>query len=285
MRTSSSGLRVATLGGPTTFAGRATALFGQRRADVGDVRYLPSMDELWTALRTGLTDAICLSADSTGVGPGDSVRRLVRAPAGVQVVGELLVPYRCSLFGKPGATLAQVRRVLGHGSVNQCRPYLSRELPQAQVEVLHELNSAEAARMVAAGDGTDAVVGTSGAGDRLGLVELASDIDEGAVGLWWLLASAPRHAERPERVLLAGCLSKRGELAAVVATAAALGFELRSVYSQPTGKLLFEADHLLTFEGGPCPLEDLTAALAGSPVHLVGALPPLDQEPPAADRP
>src|SRR5690606_21605883 len=118
-----------------------------------------------------------------------SVRQLLTAPCPIHVLDELLIPYHCSLFGKPGAALDRIRTVLGHGSVNQCMRFLRSRLPDAEVRILHDQSSTAAAEIVAAGDGGEAVVAPSGAGARLGLEVLATEIDEGAVGLWWLIGN------------------------------------------------------------------------------------------------
>ena len=278
-------LRVATLGGPTTFAGRATTLFAQRRGPQFELsHYLPGMDDLWSELLAGAVDAIVLSADSTGAGPGHTVRRLLGSPNRVHVIDELLVPYHCALFGRPGTQLAGLRTILGHGSLRQCRRFLE-GLPGVEVRVLEDKNSAAAAEMVAAGDGTTAVVSTPGAGERFGLVELAADIDDGAAAAWWVIAGRPEPHPTPERVLVAGRLPGDGQLGAAADALRPLGYRLETAFSAPSGIELFTYDYLLAFSGDGTPLADVLAALATFPaLALVGALSAPTTVDPATDR-
>lgn len=278
-------LRVATLGGPTTFAGRATAVFAQRHGARFELsHYLPGMDDLWSELLGGAVDAIVLSADSTGAGPGHTVRRLLGAPDRVHVVDELLIPYHCSLFARPGTELSGLRTILGHGSLRQCRRFLE-GLPGVEVRVLEDKNSAAAAEMVAAGDGTTAVVSTPGAGERFGLVELAADIDDGAAAAWWVVARRPEPHPTPERLLVAGRLPGDGRLGAVADGLGPLGYRLDTAFSTPSGIELFTYDYLLAFSGDGAPLDDVLAALAAFPtLSLVGALPAPITVDPATER-
>lgn len=267
---------VATLGGPTTFAGQAMGQMRRLEPLFGHPRYLPSMDELWQELLADEVDVIVLGADSTGAGPGESARRVLRAAPEVYVIRELVLPYHCSLLAKPGTRLTDIRTVVGHGSVRQCRGYLTRSLPNANVRILHDLSSFAAAQQVAESDGTSAVISSPAAGRRFGLIEIAADIDDGAVGLWWAIARRPRPCASPQRRLLAGRLRAGGQLGSIIQSLQKLGYRLDTSYSTPSSAELFTYDYLLAFIGPAMPIGELRSHLAAFPaVSLVGALPPL----------
>lgn len=224
---------VATLGGPHTFAGQATVALLQSLQSEAPVAYYPTMDALWSALRAGEAEAILLTAESTHVGMTEVAAEVMRDRE-LTVLAEVVLPYHCALLGKPGTQLRQVERVSGHGSLAQCRAYLRRELPWADV-VVHRENSVVAAREVLAGDGSLAVVSSLGAAQVLGLAVLAEDVDDGSQGAWWVIGR-----DRP--------IGDTGTTAVVAAEGEAGswpaircddgGWELRSLLSEPTGEAL-----------------------------------------------
>jgi prephenate dehydratase len=164
------------------------------------------------------------------------------------VIAEAVVPYGCALLAKPGTRLADVRQVLGHGSVQQCRRFLDEHLPHATV-TMHGQNSMVAAEEVAVGDGSLALVGTRITAETYGLTVLGVDIDGGSVANFWALAIQPHYVDVPTRVIVAGRLAGDGELGDVIAHLTGLGPRLRTVYSQPSGQRLFEYDYVLSLTG------------------------------------
>lgn len=234
-------LRLGALGGPETFAGQAAARF----ASLGTIRYFPSGGEEWAALADGSIDAFVMLAESSRTGFGELAVRAASPSFGFYVAGEAQVPYGCLLLAAPGTRLADIRLVAGHGSLAQCRAWLAEHLPAATVSV-EATSSLAAAETVARGDGTLALVGTAATAASFGLDVLASDIDGGVAGNYWLVSREPRFSPRPTVVLLSGRLSAVSD---VVNELAAAGFGLRSVLAAPSGRRLFEYDYLLAFSG------------------------------------
>lgn len=238
--------RVGVLGGPGTFASQAAHGLLELRPRLGGITYMPSGPHLWRALEDGGIQKAVITAETTRTGFGGLAGRLVPPVAPFFVNAEIAVPYDCSLLVRPGTTMQDIRRVLGHGSLEQCRPFLAHHLPDAEV-VIHQENSLAAAREVAHGDGHLAVVGTAAAGRETGLVELAAGIDEGSLGNFWLVATEPDFSATPDRLVVAGRFPDDGSLTALIASLAAAGFHVRSTYAQASGAALFEYDHLLVF--------------------------------------
>lgn len=239
---------VGALGGPGTFASQAAEHLRGLYPEWGDVRYAPAGDALWTALAEGRIDVLVQTAETDQNG-FSAVYAQVASPTGrAYVIAEAVVPYGCALLAKPGTRLADVRKVLGHGSVQQCRRFLDEQLPHATVTV-HGQNSMAAAEEVAAGDGSLAVVGTRITAEMYGLAVLASDIDGGSIANFWALAIQPHYADLPTRVVVAGRLAGDGDLGDVATRLTALGLRLRNVYSQPSRQRLFEYDNVFTFVG------------------------------------
>jgi hypothetical protein len=227
--------RIATLGGPSTFAGQATTAFLAGAGSTAHVGFYPTMEDVWQALRSGEVDGIILTAESTHVGMTDVARAVLRDPE-LQVLGEVVLPYHCALLGKPGASLDQVTRVTGHGSLAQCRRYLARHLPSAEVAV-HKANSVAAARQVLEGDGSLAVVGTLAAAAETGLAILAKDVDDGSSGSWWLIGPASTVPAQGDTAIVENSI---GQNAWPTILCGSEPWLLRSVLVEPSGQALFE---------------------------------------------
>lgn len=257
---------IGTLGNVLTFAGQATqALRDQhpsRYAD--DTAYFPTMEAVADAALTGVVDVGVLTSETSRTACTDTAARIL-AGERLFVVDEVLVPYHCALLVRPGTVLDDVRHVGGHGSLRQCRRYLTEHLPSAHVG-MHEHNSVVAGREVLEGDGTTAVVGTLALAAELGLEVLAHDVDDGAVGGWWALASGPHWYDGADHVALR--VEGADELESALSRAAQSGLRLRTVTNAPTGTL-FQYRYLVTMRSERGPVSP--AALAGFGSALIGA--------------
>jgi prephenate dehydratase len=256
---------VATLGGPGTFAGQATRAFTGLLPELGPVRYLPTMDEIWAAVSSGAVDSAVLTSETTNSGLQEIAAHLLAPATELYVNGEVLVPYHCMLLGKPGTSLGRIRLVLGHGSLIHCRGFLAERLPQAEVR-MHDQNSLAAAAEVLAGDGDVAVVGTLLAAEKNGLAVLARDVDRGSVGAWWIMSRELRVSPRADVVVVA----VSGAVADLLARARAGNMTLRGI-AAVSGGSLFRYDYLVVLSGAGAPASprETVAGLAGC--RLVGA--------------
>jgi prephenate dehydratase len=238
---------VGTLGGPATFAGQATQALTAKVPDLGRARFFPTMDEVWEAAATGTVDSVVLTGETTNTGLEAIAQRLLTSERELYVNAEILVPYHCMLLGKPGTTLDQVELVLGHGSLVHCQSFLARRLPQAKVR-MHDLNSLAAAEEVLASDGDIAVVGTLQSAKTNGLAVLASDIDQGSVGSWWLLARELRVSGRPNVLVVRASSTVDGALPGLVRRLANDGIKLRGLAAVGAGAI-FSYDYLAVLQG------------------------------------
>ena len=260
---------VATLGGPGTFAGQATAAFTARIPELGDVRYLPTMDEIWAAASSGAVDSAVLTSETTNTGLQEIAERLLAPGTGLYVNGEILVPYHCMLLGKPGTRPEAIRLVLGHGSLVHCRRFLAERLPQAEVR-MHEKNSLAAAAEVLAGNGDIAVVGTALSARANGLAVLERDVDRGSVGAWWLMSRELRVSPRPDVAIFGVSSASGAALGNLLTQAGAAGLTLRGIAAVGTGSI-FSYDYLAAFRaaGAPASAAEELAGLPGC--RLIGA--------------
>ena len=193
-------LRVATLGGPATFAGQATSAAFEKYQELGHVVYCPTMAEVWEAIDSRTADIGILGAETSSTGLTEIAERLLDDDS-FSVLGEVVVPYHCMLLGKPGSSTEHIRLVVGHGSLRLCERSLRTLVPNAELR-LHPQNSMAAALDVLKSDGSIAVVGTSRSKEEFGLEILAEDVDDGCEGAWWLLSSELHLSEQPDRVVV-----------------------------------------------------------------------------------
>ena len=155
------------------------------------------------------------------------------------------------LAGVSGASTDTVRTVISHPqALSQCAPFLA-----ARGYILQEeTNTAVAASRVAAlGDPTVAAICSPEAAALRGLTVLAANICEPANNTtrFAVMPRAPRHADRSDAsfILTFTVRNEAGALAKAIAAIGAHGFNMRSLRSRPTKKLLWSNFFFLEAEG------------------------------------
>jgi prephenate dehydratase len=260
-------LRVGTLGSATTFAGEATAQLCRRRADFADARYFATMDACWDELARGTVDVVVLSAERTG----QPHHAWFVVDRGFSVMDRIAVPLGCNLYVKRGAAKRDVRAITGHGAIHLCTAFLDREFPGIAREV-HGQNSVEAARAVASGDGSLAVVGSASLPSQVAGLELsAAQIDGGAICSWWAVSREPHHVSDPTVAIVAAELGPDGRLGTLADALGGAGFGLSVAASFPVTGPISTYRYLLEGRGAGT-LAGLQRALAAFPqARLAGA--------------
>lgn len=273
------GMKIAVLGGPQTFGDQACRMLMQRYPEFGEIVYRETAQEIFDEVARGRVAAAMAPEQMTNTGFHPKQQALIAAAGSrFYVAAEATHEYHCCLLGKPGATLAQVRRVIGHtGSMTQSRRWIEKHLPRAEIEIVHT-NSRTAANSVLEADGSLASVATDGLAAEVGLIELARDIDGGSVGNYWAITGQPFFSATPKRLVVAGRFGDEGDgqgrLSALIGALAKAGFVIQTIWSQASGQRLFEYDYLLRFRGNG-KLEEVQAAVATFPTaRLAGAFEP-----------
>ncbi|MGH3666002.1 MAG: prephenate dehydratase [Egibacteraceae bacterium] len=232
--------RVAFLGPEGTFTSEAT-----RRA-------VPDADHLPLATIGEVVDAVRDASAELGVVPIEnsiegSVNLTLDALAfgrpGVRICGEVTIPITMNLLAKPGATLAGVTTVCSQPhALAQCRGWLAAHLPSVAVEAA--TSTAEAAREVAAGNGSDAALGPAVAAERYGLAVLATDVHDfdGNTTRFVVLGRSmapPSGADKTSVVVFFG-EDRPGLLLRILDEFALRGINLTKIESRPTKQALGE---------------------------------------------
>ncbi len=272
-----SGMKLGSLGGAQTFGDQASRELMSRYPEFAEIVYSQTAEEVVDSVLEGRIAAACIPEQMTNTGFHPRDQSLVVKPGSrLHIIAETTHEYHCSLLGKPGATMSQIKLVIGHtGSVTQSRRWIEKNMPGVAIEIVHT-NSRTAAKTVMESDGSIASVGTPGMAGVWGLIALAKDIDEGSVGNYWAISRDPCYSESPTRLVVAGrfidACEQQGKLSGLICALSACGYVIQTICSQPSGTALFEYDYLIRFRGTG-KLADVQAALAPyKSARLVGAL-------------
>jgi 3-deoxy-7-phosphoheptulonate synthase len=133
------------------------------------------------AVREGRAEAGCLPIENSLIGSVTTTYDLLEEAFGdgaLRLTHEILYPVHHTLMGVPGARLEAIKRVLSHPvALGQCRDWLSRHLPDA--ELVSAWDTAGSAEIVAQErNPTMAAVAARHAADAHGLVPLAERIED-----------------------------------------------------------------------------------------------------------
>jgi chorismate mutase / prephenate dehydratase len=222
----------------------------ERYPEFAELVYYPTSDAVVEAALRGEVDAACApeQTSKTGFHPG-MLARMVAPDSHLYVIAEIARRYGCSLLGKPGASLAQLRHVFGHdGSIAHSRSWLEQNLPNAAITVV-DTHSEVAARTVLDGDGSTASVGSPDLATTFGLIELAKEIDDGSAVNYWALSQQELFPPAPTRLLVTGRFGNNTQLSELIFAFGEAGYFIRTVCPRATGRALYEYDYMLRFCG------------------------------------
>lgn len=234
----------------------------------GPVALVPvlSVPAALDAVRTAEADGAVVPLENSVEGSVSlTLDELIHGPP-LRIVGEALVAVRFDLLVRPGTTLADVRAVGSHPHGHaQVRQFLAERLPG--VRIVETSSTAAAAAAVAAGE-LDAAAAAAVAGERHGLIALASDIglNSDAVTRFVLVRrpGAPVPATGADRTSMVLTVPNRpGTLLAVLAEIADRDVNLTRLESRPTRALMGEYLFVVDADGhaDDAAIADLLAVL------------------------
>ncbi|HXE56534.1 MAG TPA: 3-deoxy-7-phosphoheptulonate synthase [Gemmatimonadales bacterium] len=200
------------------------------------------------AVRSGAAEAGCLAIENSLFGSVTATYDLLQeafGPGDLRLTDEILLPVHHALMAPSGAALKGIARVLSHPvALGQCRLWLSRHLPQA--DLVNEWDTAGSAELVArAGDPAQAAIAPRGAAATYGLELLAERIEDDPTNQTRFLAFTrvgPGGADGASTDAPAGPMKtslivwldhKPGMLAATLQAFAARGINLTSLQTRP----------------------------------------------------
>jgi prephenate dehydratase len=270
-------MRVAYLGPPGTFSEEAVG-----RLEPGGVEAAPcsSFAEAYARAARGEADAALLPIENSIEGSVGATLDLLVGRGALRIRRELLLFVRQHLLARPGTRLDDITRVLSHPQpFGQCSRFLREALPDAALQPAH--STAEAARLVAAGEPAAAAIGSRIAAERYGLEILAEDIHDADenVTRFVLVAREDAPPTGSDRTSIAFTLDRDrpGGLYEVLGEFARRGINLSKVESRPTKLVVGHYVFFLDFEGhglDAASRDALAGVLARvDRLHLLGSYP------------
>src|SRR5690606_27560679 len=215
----------------------------------------PSIPAALEAVRRGEADGAVVPLENSLEGAITSTLDELASGEHLLITAELLLPVRFSLLARPGTELGYVKRVITHQAAHtQCRGFLAREPPDAVV--VSAASTAAAAQEVSLpGSPYDAAIAAPIAGERYGLVEVASDIgDRTDTETRFVLVRRPGPPPPPtgaDRTSLVVFLADDhpGALLEMLTEFSVRGVNLTRIESRPTGNGIGNYFFHFDFEG------------------------------------
>lgn len=204
----------------------------------------PTVPAALDAVRYGEADGAMVPVENSVEGAVPSTLDELASGKPLLITAEVMLPITLSLLGRPGTRIEDVKRVVTHPHAHaQCRAWLSRHLPDA--EVLVAASTAGAAAAVAEeGSPYDAAIAAPIAAERYRLAILAEGIGDraDAVTRFVLLRPpgplpAPTGADRTSVVAFIAD-DHPGALLEILTEFAVRGVNLTWIQSRPTGERL-----------------------------------------------
>ena len=168
-------MKVGYLGPRGTFSELAAERYGADLPEAQLCMY-PSIPHVLEAVQAGELDEGVIPFENSIEGTVTSAIDTLIFHADLYIKAEIVIAVRQCLMGRPGRQ-GPVRRILSHPQgLAQCRQYLYAHYPEAQL--IPASSTAEAARLVAEGEGGDLAVAPLGAAAVYGLEVLAEAVED-----------------------------------------------------------------------------------------------------------
>jgi prephenate dehydratase/chorismate mutase/prephenate dehydratase len=253
-------------------------------------RPLPTFRAVCAAVESGALAAGVMPTENSLAGSvGEALDAL--SESGLIVAGELLLPVRHRLLGRAGADLAGIRRVASHPqALAQCDAYLASHGWQ----LIPAEDTAGAARALSeTADLTLAVIASSRAAERYGLVILADDLAAADNVTRFAIVVRPGSTAPPadgplappgdaprSTLVIFETRHRPGALHAALGAFADAGVNLTRIESRPTRRASWEYRFVVQLDGDAAtePARSALARLAehAQAVRLLGSFPSAD---------
>jgi len=284
-------MRIAHLGPAGTFT-EAAVRASRRTPPDAELVPMATVHETVVAVQSGACDRALVPIENALEGAVNATLDALAFDApSVAVVGEEVLGIEHCLVARDPIELGAIETVISHPQGNaQCQGFLRRELPQARV--LPASSTAEAIRLVAEGEGTDATtaaIGTRLAAELYGAVVLRAGIEDDPANVTRFVWLAGEQASRTTQdddisgpwktsVVFGGeGDGKPGWLVRCLSEFAFRGVNLNKIESRPSrhrlGHYLFHID--LDGAATDPPVHDAIEALRGhcAELRVLGSYP------------
>lgn len=240
--------RLAYLGPPGTFGEEAARRF----APGADLVPFPSHAAVAAAVESGLAELGVVAIENALNGSVAETLDILIHETTLQIQAEIVLPIEHNLVAKPGTRADGVKVIYSHTqALGQCRRFLERCFPKAQVEAA--LSTSEAVELALRRDGDAAAISTRRAADLYGAEVLATGIGDSAnnVTRFLVLGRGEQPPTGRDRTSIAFTFAadRPGSLAGVLNAFAAANVNCTKIESRPTKATFGEYVFLIDFEG------------------------------------
>ncbi|MEO9255452.1 MAG: prephenate dehydratase [Tepidiformaceae bacterium] len=241
-------MRLAFLGPPGTF-GEEVAM---RYAPGAELVAFPSHAAVAAGVESGLADEGVVAVENLLNGSVAETLDILIHETALQIQAELLLPIEHNLVVKPGTKREQLRVVYSHPqALGQCRKFLEREFPRAQLEA--SLSTTEAVATAMERDHDAGAIGTLRAAQLYGGEVMEHSIGDSAnnVTRFVVLGRGTQPPTGHDRTSIAFTFAedRPGSLAGVLNAFAEAGVNCSKIESRPTRSTFGEYVFLIDFEG------------------------------------
>lgn len=241
-------MRVAFLGPAGTFGEEAALQFAQG----AEMLPFPSHAAVAAAVESGMADLGIVAIENLINGSvAESLDILIHETT-LTIQAEIIIPVVHNLIAKPGTRADQVEVIFSHTqALGQCRKFIERCFPKAQVEAA--LSTTEAVDLAMKRDGDAAAIGTARAAELRGAEIIARGIQDSDANVTRFLVlgrgqPAPTGRDRTS-IAFTFADDKPGALAGVLNEFAKAGINCTKIESRPTKGTFGEYVFLIDFEG------------------------------------
>jgi prephenate dehydratase len=244
--------RVGFLGPEGTFTEQA--LLSQPDLASEELVAMATFGEILAAVDSGVIDLGFVGIENSIEGTVTVTMDALALEHDLLIQREVVLGIQLNLLAPPGVGLADIQRVLTFPvAAAQCRTWLARELPGAEVVAAN--SNAEAARLVAEeADGVSGAVAPALAAKIYGLDVLAADIEDHSENeTRFVLVGRgpvpPRTGHDKTTIVVFQRTDKAGSLLAILQEFAARSINLTKLESRPTKKALGDYCFIIDLEG------------------------------------
>ena len=239
-------MRLGYLGPPGTFGEEAAI-----RADPAAEHVpFPSHAAIAAAVEADDVDEGVLAIENSLNGSVAETLDILIHDSTLDIKREVVVAVVHNLIVRPGVSLGDVSVVYSHPhALNQCRRFIDRELPGAQLEAA--LSTAEAVRLVVGQNGSQAAIGTARAAELYGATVIATHIEDASNNVTRFVVlgrgTPPPSGHDRTSISFTFAEDRPGSLAGVLNEFARRGVSCSKIESRPTKAIFGEYVFLVDF--------------------------------------
>lgn len=243
-------MKVSYLGPRGTYSEKAAKQYFGQDAELVARRSIP---DIFQDVKSGRSQLGIVPIENSIEGSVNQTMDLLASEDQIHIIGEEILSIEHALMAKADTTVSDLQKVLSHGQpLAQCRNYLERELPNA--EIIETLSTADAAIRVINTSEHWAVIGSPEAAELYGLTILNRQIANCTCNKTRFIVIAPREQvvdDANKMSILISITDRAGGLYQVLKEFALRNINLTKIESRPAKSDIGDYLFYIDFSGSP----------------------------------